>query len=330
MKSKIRNPFGEVESESEFNSPSPLRIDKEEALKDIKTSLLLWKKRKVTKKSFFQSFFKKKDSIVKAPHWEFSEESRGLVNIHLKWSNEIIRTISNVPEKKVNTALNGLKTFYLSISSIKPDLGNNDILMCYNQTSKNYGLPEKVINLKNEIEVSSIDPFGGVKGDILVINSNNLSVDKKKALESLNLSINKFKEICNNLKKTKIPSKIKNFAFSYKTSTDYFNVHLVWAGEKIKSVERVDKKKAQLALLSLRDFIRGFNPIDPNLKDPIVKLMYNATIEKHKPKLDSKKSKELLSVDDGGSSYWSNKSHRWIKGKFDKKSKKFIYPNKNL
>ena len=70
--------------------------------------------------------------------------------------------------------------------------------------------------------------------------------------------------------------------------------------------------------------------MDPNLKDPIVKLMYNATIEKHKPKLDSKKSKELLSVDDGGSSYWSYKSHRWIKGKFDKKSKKFIYPNKNL
>ena len=67
--------------------------------------------------------------------------------------------------------------------------------------------------------------------------------------------------------------------------------------------------------------------MDPNLKDPIVKLMYNATIEKHKPKLDSKKSKELLSVDDGGSSYWSNKSHRWIKGKFDKKSKK-IYLSK--
>ena len=100
MKSKIRNPFGEVESESEFNSPSPLRIDKEEALKDIKTSLLLWKKRKVKKKSFFQAFLKK-NSIVKAPHWEFSEESRGLVNIYLKWSNEIIRTISNVPEKKL-------------------------------------------------------------------------------------------------------------------------------------------------------------------------------------------------------------------------------------
>ena len=55
MKSKIRNPFGEVESESEFNSPSPLRVDKEEALKDIKTSHF-YGKRKVTKKSFFKAF----------------------------------------------------------------------------------------------------------------------------------------------------------------------------------------------------------------------------------------------------------------------------------
>ena len=120
MKSKIRNPFGEVESESEFNSPSPLRIDKEEALKDIKTSLLLWKKRKVKKKSFFRSFLKNKDSIVKAPHWEFSEESRGLVNIYLKWSNEIIKTISNVPEKKVTEKSKPLIIlgFLISISSI--------------------------------------------------------------------------------------------------------------------------------------------------------------------------------------------------------------------
>ena len=68
--------------------------------------------------------------------------------------------------------------------------------------------------------------------------------------------------------------------------------------------------------------------MDPNLKDPIVKLMYNATIEKHKPKLNSKKSKELLSVDDGGSSYWSYKSHRWIKGKFDKKVKNLFIKQK--
>ena len=75
-------------------------------------------------------------------------------------------------------------------------------------------------------------------------------------------------------------------------------MHLVWAGEKLSQLKGWIKK-AQLALLSLRDFIKGFNPMDPNLKDPIVKLMYNATIEKHKPKLDQK-IKELLSVDEVG------------------------------
>ena len=29
-------------------------------------------------------------------------------------------------------------------------------------------------------------------------------------------------------------------------------------------------------------------------------------------------------------SYWSNKTHRWIQGRFDKNKKIFIPPNKNL
>ena len=33
-------------------------------------------KKESNKEKFFKSFLKK-DSIVKAPHWEFSEESRG-------------------------------------------------------------------------------------------------------------------------------------------------------------------------------------------------------------------------------------------------------------
>ena len=38
------------------------------------------------------------------------------------------------------------------------------------------------------------------------------------------------------------------------------------------------------------------------------------------------KNKELLSIEDGGLSYWSNKTHRWIQGRFDKK--KYFYSSK--
>ena len=34
-------------------------------------------KKESNKEKFFFKAFLKKDSIVKAPHWEFSEESRG-------------------------------------------------------------------------------------------------------------------------------------------------------------------------------------------------------------------------------------------------------------
>ena len=59
--------------------------------------------------------------------------------------------------------------------------------------------------------------------------------------------------------------------------------------------------------------------------------------------LDEKKKKELFPgksnrnarvelkpIEDGGMSYWSYKTHRWIVGRYDKKNKKFIPPKKNL
>ena len=53
--------------------------------------------------------------------------------------------------------------------------------------------------------------------------------------------------------------------------------------------------------------------------------MYDESKYKHKPKKSSKlKFRELLSVEDGGKSYWSNKTHRWIQGRFDK-NKKYFY-----
>ena len=65
------------------------------------------------------------------------------MNIHLFWSKNIIRTLKNIPNEKVKDALIGLKNFYTKISSVKPDLSHPDILRCYNQTAKNYGLQKK-------------------------------------------------------------------------------------------------------------------------------------------------------------------------------------------
>ena len=52
-------------------------------------------------------------------------------------------------------------------------------------------------------------------------------------------------------KRKEILKKPKNYSFSYKTSTDYFNIYLYWAGKLIKSVENVSKQRARVALVSL-------------------------------------------------------------------------------
>ena len=326
-----KDPFGGVSGELESNSPSPFKIDKDEAIKQIQKSLELWDQKKVKKKSFLQRLREKNksDDNIKAPHWEYSKKSRDYVNIHLLWSRKIIRSLSNVPVKQVRVALNGLKAFYSQISSVKPDLSNPDILSCYNSTALNYNLPTKDITLKNDIEVDILDPFAGIQGEDLDVIFNDISKDKSKAINELDYSIEHFDQVglMNAKKEKKFLKKPKNYSFSYKTSTDYFNIYLYWAGKLIKSVEKVSKQRARVALVSLRGFIKSINTQNPDLKDPTIKLIYEASILKNKPK---SKYIELLSVKEGGHSYWSYKTHRWVNGRFDRKSKKFIPPKKDL
>ena len=114
------------------------------------------------------------------------------MDIHLLWSKKIIRTLANVPIKQVRVALNGLKAFYSQISSVKPDLSNPDILLCYNQTAKNYGLSEKKITMKNQIDVEILDPFAGIHGEDLDVIFNSIAKDKKIAMDELDFSIEVF------------------------------------------------------------------------------------------------------------------------------------------
>ena len=205
-----KDPFGGVSGESESNSPSPFKIDKEEALKQIQKSLELWDQKKIKKKSFLQKLREKNksDDNIKAPHWEYSKKSQDYVNIHLLWSRKILRSLSNVPVKQVRVALNGLKAFYSQISSVKPDLSNPDILSCYNSTAINYNLPIKDIPLKNDIEVYILDPFAGINGENLDVIFNDISKDKSKAVKELDYSIEHFDQIdLMNAKKKKEISK---------------------------------------------------------------------------------------------------------------------------
>ena len=50
MNKRFKDPFGGVHGEEFGNSPSPFKIDKEEALREIKDSLDKWDQKKVSRK----------------------------------------------------------------------------------------------------------------------------------------------------------------------------------------------------------------------------------------------------------------------------------------
>ena len=332
-----KDPFGGVSGQSENAAPSPFKIDKNQALKEIQVSLDIWDQKNLVKKSFLQTLReggKKNRNDIKASHWNFSKKSKDYVNVHLVWSKKIIRTLTNVPFKQVRVALNGLKAFYKQISSIKPDFSNPDVLLCYNETAKNYQLPEKEIKFKDDIEIETLDPFAGVKGEDLEIVFNCIAKDKKIALDELDFSIEFFDQLDEVKPKKKLKNsrrKPKNFSFSYKTSDEYFDIYLYWGGKLIKSIKKVSKQRARVAIVSLRSFIKAIHSQKPDLNDPTLREMYEVSKERHKPKLSSTKTdKKILSIEEGGLSYWSHKTHRWIQGKFDKKKGIFIPPKESL
>ena len=117
---------------------------------------------------------------MKKPHIGNFQKSQKICQCSLSLVKKKIRTLVNVPAEQVRVALNGLKVFYSQISSVKPDLSNPDILMCYNQTAINYGLQEKRVQLKNQIDVEILDPFAGIQGKTLGIIFNSIAKDKKK------------------------------------------------------------------------------------------------------------------------------------------------------
>ena len=51
---KNKDPFGGVHGESESSAPSPFKIDKDEALKEIQKSMDIWDEKKLSKKAFYK------------------------------------------------------------------------------------------------------------------------------------------------------------------------------------------------------------------------------------------------------------------------------------
>ena len=335
------DPFGGIRG-SEINNESgkkltPFEVDLQEALTGIQKSLDIWDgKIDPRRAGNIRERIRQKTQMKKETpyNWKSVKEyDRSLVDIYLRWSNKTIRSQKNVPEKQVRVALVGLLAFYKKINVTSPDLSHPDIIRCFNTTAKNYGLEvlEIPIDLAFDPE-RHIDPFAGVRGNN-ALTKNQFKKDLDVAVEELDFSIGYMDQL-------DVPTYRKEYRYkkrkpkfvkrSFKTSDSYYQVDLWWPGGPLQSLNNVPVNKARMALVSMRSFFEKIDIQNPDFNDETVQSLYTKTRERTEPKDLTNNNPEIKSIEKGGTSYWSNLTHRWVKGKLDKKSGRFIAPEKGL
>ena len=196
--------------------------DKQIAQNQIELSLKKWRDDGLNKNLLLGLLLKKNKSI----HWEKSKNIIGYFDLHLIWSNSIIRSEINIKKKEVTIGLEGIRNFYSSISTIKPDLSHPDILNCLNKTAEKYGFEQLKIDLKEQIETNILDPFGSICGFTKKKEKNMLNKHKNEALKIINDSLEIFENHNNN--KSIIFKSQKKFKCFEVLDNSKFLVNLYW------------------------------------------------------------------------------------------------------
>ena len=337
----MQDPFGGIKGR-EIESLSGFAIDKEEVLRELQYSIDLLDEKKIVKKTFLEKLRQKnlgiKEADERALFWNLMKGTDDeYAQVNLRWSNKNIRSIYGVPFKSIKVALNGLKAFYNQINVKKPNVDHPDVLEFYKLSQQNYpDLPELTPNTENEIAADDfvgLDPFAGVRGVDIYKKFNDLKKDKDKTLLELDYSIEFLDqlELPKGRREKKFIKKHPKFlTFTFKTSEHYLDVHFWWVRSIVKTIKNIELGRARLALASLKKFIQDIDIEFPDLENKDVNEIYLLTKKKHSPGQLKNSKIEIKPESEGGMSYWSTRSHRWVLPKLDKQTKNYIPPKKNL
>ena len=336
----MQDPFGGIKGK-EIESLSGFAIDKEEVLRELQYSIDLLDEKKIVKKTFLEKLRQKnlgiKEADERALFWNLMKGTDDeYAQVNLRWSNKNIRSIYGVPFKSIKVALNGLKAFYNQINVKKPNVDHPDVLEFYKLSQQNYpDLPELTPNTENEIadDFEKLDPFAGVRGVDIYKKFNDLKKDKDKTLLELDYSIEFLDqlELPKGRREKKFIKKHPKFlTFTFKTSEHYLDVHFWWVGSIVRTIKNVELGRARLALASLKKFVQDIDVEFPDLENKDINEIYLLTKKKHRPGQLKNSKIEIKPESEGGMSYWSTRSHRWVLPKLDKQTKNYIPPKKNL
>ena len=336
----MQDPFGGIKGK-EIETLSGFAIDKEEALRELQYSIDLLDEKKIVKKTFLEKLRQKKlgikDVDERAHFWTLMKGTNDeFAQVNLRWSNKNIRSIYGVPFKSIKVALNGLKAFYNKIDIKNPNVNHPDVFEFYKLSQQSYpNLPE--LNQDNSLNENDdfidLDPFAGVRGIDIYKKFNDLKKDKDKTLLELEYSIEFLDQLelpKGRREKKFIKRKPKFITFTFKTSEHYLDIHFWWIGTIVRTINNVELGRARLALASLKKFIEDIDVEFPDLKNKEINEIYIITKKKHRPGQLKNSKDEIKPESEGGMSYWSTVTHRWVLPKLDKQTKKYIPPKKNL
>ena len=320
--------FGGVKGD-ERTAFNPFGIEKEEALKQLRYSIDIFEGRRTKKKSILQSMrdgsFGEKEKLA---NWEYNKVNEAKYDVILCWSGQEIQRVKNLDRKEARIALNGLKVFYETININDPDFSHPDIAKCFNITAKKYSFNEVAEPKKLNRELHR-HPFAGIIGDLRDLKNNLLAKEVVKSLEIVDISLGLLEVVNLPHRKREAKYRIDKTVFINPTNPKlitHFDLTFVFADKLIQSEENVPVHRAKVAMSSLRGWLKKIDVEAPNLRDETLLVCYEALKAKTKPLEAFEKDKRLLAIEDGGTSFWSEKQHKWIKGHFNRKGD-FVPPD---
>ena len=251
------------------NSLLFFKNDKMMALRAIDKSINNWET--FRNKNLFLNLLKKNHST----HWEPSGILSPYFDVHLVWSNVIIRSIKQINKNEVFEALISLKEFYSKISTLKPDLSNPDILLCFNLSARKNGQKEKKIILKENIEVEVLNPFKNIIGKEMKIFQKKMNYQKRCVLDDLEYSLFFLDQFDNKLEKENYRTLKKPKNFLINKDEKSFSVKLFWCEIEVESNEFTNIKKIKAKLKLYKKTINSLNVKRLNLSNPLIQKIYN-------------------------------------------------------
>lgn len=326
----MRDPLGGIKGD-EFKASNPFAADKLTASKELNVSIDWFegRKRKSDKPILQQMREGTWGTEEKIPNWEPSEESEfNGIDVILRWAGREITRVKNVNKREAKIALSGMKAFIRNINPENPDFTNPWVVKCYNVTAYLNDLKPAVL-AESKDESGHPHLFAGIKGEDSELAKNRFYKDIQRAILLVDKSLS-FLEVVE-LPTRKRPQEFRVASTkicqpTFKTSTTHFNISLLFANQIIVTEKNIPLPKAKIALSSIRGWLRSIDYEKPNLADENIKKCYEATKIRTKPGRYLKVAPELLPMEEGGTSFWSNKLHYWVTGYFDSKGV-FVAPD---